>query len=50
MFTYEAKSSPSGNDNIRRVCNNSSCNGVFYISYSATSQGGYRCPHCGNSQ
>jgi hypothetical protein len=47
MFTYVAKASPSGNDNIRRVCNNSACGGAFYISLGAQA---YRCPHCDRAQ
>jgi hypothetical protein len=42
-FTYVASPSSSGNQNIRRVCNNSKCGGTFYISYGADN---YRCPHC----
>ena len=43
MFTYVASATPSGNDNIRRVCNNSRCGGIFYVSYNP---GPHRCPHC----
>ena len=46
-FTYKANPSPSGNANIRRVCNNPKCGGVFYISYGAQN---YRCPHCDFAQ
>ena len=46
-FTYRASASPSGNVNIRRVCSNSKCGGVFYISYGAQN---YRCPHCDYAQ
>jgi len=47
MFTYKASASPSGNANIRRVCSNGKCGGVFYVSYGAQS---YACPHCGFAQ
>ena len=43
MFTYVASASPSGNANVRRVCNNSKCGGVMYVTYNAQA---YRCPHC----
>lgn len=46
-FTYVASSSPQGNANIRRVCNNSACGGTFYISAGAQN---YRCPHCDRTQ
>jgi hypothetical protein len=46
-FTYRASASPSGNDNVRRVCTNSKCGGTFYISYGAQN---YRCPHCDFAQ
>jgi hypothetical protein len=46
-FTYEASASPSGNTNIRRVCSNAKCGGVFYITYNAQN---YRCPHCKYAQ
>lgn len=42
-FTYKADASPRGNANIRRVCSNPRCGGVFYITYGADN---YRCPHC----
>ncbi len=46
-FTYVASPSSSGNNNIRRVCSNPNCGGVFFISYGAEN---YRCPHCDRSQ
>jgi hypothetical protein len=46
-FTYVASASLRGKDNIRRVCNNSKCGGVMYISYGADN---YRCPHCDYKQ
>jgi hypothetical protein len=46
-FTFKASPSPSGNANIRRVCNNPRCGGVFYVSYGAQN---YRCPHCDFAQ
>mgnify|MGYP000916649557 FL=1 len=47
MFTYKASPSPSGNENIRRVCSNRKCGGTFYIRYGAQN---YTCPHCGFRQ
>jgi len=46
-FTYVASPSSSGSNNIRRVCSNPNCGGVFFISYGAQN---YRCPHCDRSQ
>ena len=46
-FTYVASAAPRGNENIRRVCNNSSCGGTFYIQYGADN---FRCPHCDRAQ
>lgn len=43
MFTYVAKASPQGNENIARTCVNSKCGGKMYVSYNADN---YRCPHC----
>lgn len=34
-FTYSASPSASGNTNIRRVCSNSKCGGVFFITHGA---------------
>ena len=50
MFTYKASPSPSGNADRRRVCQNSRCGGIFYISIAAQTQGGFRCPHCDQNQ
>jgi len=47
MFTYVASPTQSGPNNIKRVCNNSSCGGTFFISHGASS---YRCPHCDHRQ
>lgn len=47
MFTYKAKSYASGNENIKRVCNNRKCGGTMYVKYGAQ---GYRCPHCDYKQ
>ena len=47
MFTYVASASSSGNANIRRVCNNGSCGGTFYIKAGADA---FRCPHCDRAQ
>ena len=46
-FTYVASASSSGNQNIRRACNNSNCGGTFYVSSGADN---YRCPHCDRAQ
>ena len=46
-FTYVASASSKGNENIRRVCNNSKCGGAFYIASGAQN---YRCPHCDFAQ
>ncbi len=46
-LTYVASPSSSGNNNIRRVCSNSKCGGVFFVSYGADN---YRCPHCNFAQ
>lgn len=46
-FTYVASASSTGNENIRRVCNNGRCGGSFYVSYGAQN---YRCPHCDFAQ
>ncbi|HZK32684.1 MAG TPA: hypothetical protein VFC72_07235 [Corynebacterium sp.] len=47
MFYYDAESSPEGNANVRRVCNNNQCGGVFYVTYNAQ---WFRCPHCQHNQ
>ncbi len=46
-FTYVASASSRGNENIRRVCNNSKCGGTFYIQSGAQN---FRCPHCDFAQ
>lgn len=46
-FTYEAKPSAQGNENIARKCGNSRCGGTMYVSHGAQN---YTCPHCKQKQ
>ena len=49
MPKFFAQASASGNVNVRRVCNNSSCGGEFYVRYNED-MGWVMCPHCKYSQ